>query len=128
MPCHGSHGNDDQGQSITLAKEISDQRDRNNAFNNIQTPQPKPAPSRAENLSAMTTMAQGLTNKPVTEAQLKGIAQQVSKDPEAQSALRSIDTALTPEHTVKYCPENGERFSADMTYCPDGKVKLEWVD
>jgi hypothetical protein len=42
--------------------------------------------------------------------------------------VRSINSALNPEHTVKYCPENGERFSADMTYCPDGKVKLEWVE
>jgi len=49
-------------------------------------------------------------------------------DPQAQSALRSIKTALSPEHTVKYCPEDGERFSADMIWCPDHKVKLEWVE
>ena len=73
-------------------------------------------------------MTQGLTNQPVTQAQLKNLAVQVQKDPEARSAVRSINTALSPQHTVKYCPENGERFSADMTYCPDGKVKLEWVE
>lgn len=93
-----------------------------------QTPPHKPAPSRAETISALTTMTQGLTNKPVTEAQLKNLAQQVAHDPDAQSAIRSINTALSPEHTVKYCPENGTRYSADMTYCPDGKVKLEWVE
>lgn len=73
-------------------------------------------------------MTQGLTNKPITEDQLKHLAQQVSKDPQAQSAIRSINTALSPVHTVKYCPEDGERFSADMDWCPDHKVKLEWVE
>jgi len=73
-------------------------------------------------------MTQGLTNKDVSREQLNKIAVQVAHDPQAQSALRSINTALSPVHTVKYCPENGERFSADMTWCPDQKVKLEWVD
>ena len=88
---------------------------------------PKPNPE-AESISAMTTMTQGLTNKPVTEENLKGLAVKVANDPQAQSALRSINTALSPQHTVKYCPENGERFSAEMIWCPDHKVKLEWVE
>jgi len=93
-----------------------------------QTAPQKPKPTQAETISSLTTMTQGLTNKPVTEAQLKNLAIQVSKDPQAQSAIRSINTALSPEHTVKYCPEDGTRYSANMTYCPDGKVKLEWVE
>ena len=97
-------------------------------FSGCQTAQPKPKSDRAETLSAMTTMAQGLTNQPVTQGQLKDLAVQVSKDPQARSALRSIDTALNPEHSVKYCPENGQRFSADLIWCPDHKVKLEWLD
>jgi Tfp pilus assembly protein PilF len=92
-----------------------------------QTP-PKAKSSQAETISALTTMTQGLTNQPMTEAQLKNLASQVAHDPQAQSALHSINTALSPQHTVKYCPENGERFSADMIYCPDHKVKLEWVE
>ena len=93
-----------------------------------QTAPPKPKPSRVDTISGLTTMTQGLTNKPITEAQLKNLSIQVAKDPQAQSALRSINTALSPVHTVKYCPEDGERFSADMIYCPDNKVKLEWVE
>ena len=93
-----------------------------------QTAPQKTKPSQAETVSALSTMTQGLTNQPVTQAQLKNLAVQVSKDPQAQSAIRSINTALSPQHTVKYCPENGERFSADMIYCPDNKVKLEWID
>jgi len=93
-----------------------------------QTAPHKPKTTEAETVSALTTMTQGLTNQPVTEAQLKNLGAQVAHDPQAQSAIRSINTALSPQHTVKYCPEDGERFSADMIWCPDHKVKLEWVE
>ena len=93
-----------------------------------QTTQRKPESTRAETISALTTMTQGLTNQPVTQAQLKNLTIQVASDPQAQSALRSINTALRAQHTVKYCPENGERLSADMIWCPDHKVKLESVE
>ncbi len=94
-----------------------------------QTASHNPRPTtRAETISALTTITQGLTNQPITEAQLKNLGARVAHDPQAQSALRSIDSALSPQHTVKYCPEDGERFSADMIWCPDHKVKLEWVE
>jgi hypothetical protein len=94
-----------------------------------QTAQPKPkGPSHAETISALTTMTEGLTNQPMTQAQLKNLSVQVAHDPDAQSAIRSINTALSPQHTVKYCPEDGERFSADLIWCPDHKVKLEWIE
>ena len=93
-----------------------------------QTAPRKPGPGRAETISALTTMTQGLTNQPITQAQLKNLTIQVAGDPQAQSALRSINTALSVQHTVKYCPEDGERFSADMIWCPDHKVKLESVE
>ena len=97
-------------------------------FCGCQTASHKPRATQAEAVSALTTMTQGLTNKPITEAQLKNLVFQVANDSQAQSALRSINTALSPLHTVKYCPENGDRFSADMIWCPDHKVKLEWVE
>jgi hypothetical protein len=84
--------------------------------------------ARADTISALTTMTRGLTNQPITQEQLKDLSLQVANDPQAQSAIRSINTALSPQHTVKYCPEDGERFSSDMIYCPDHKVKLEWVE
>ena len=97
-------------------------------FCGCQTAAPKPKETQAETVSALTTMTQGLTNQPVTQAQLKDLGVQVANDPNAQSAIRSINTALSAQHTVKYCPENGERFSPDMIWCPDHKVKLEWID
>jgi hypothetical protein len=97
-------------------------------FSGCQTAPHKTGPTRAETISALTTVTQGLTNKPVTETQLKNLVFQVANDPQAQSALRSINTALSPLHTVKYCPEDGERFSAQVIWCPDHKVKLEWIE
>ncbi len=57
--------------------------------------------------------------------------QQGPSPAETVSALTTMKqglTALSQQHTVKYCPEDGERFSADMIWCPDHKVKLEWVE
>ncbi len=97
-------------------------------FMGCQTAAYNPKPTQADTISALTTMTQGLTNKPITETQLKNLAVQVAHDPQAQSALHSINTALSPQHTVKYCPVDGERFSADMEYCPIHHVKLKWVE
>ncbi len=98
------------------------------SLSGCQTAPHQPVNAQADAISGMSTVTQGLTNKPVTEAQLKDLARQVAKDPQAKSALRSINTALSPQHTVKYCPESGERFSPDLIWCPDHKVKLEWVE
>ncbi len=118
-----------QGQSCPAKKGLAVLLLMTIGFIGCQTaPRPAGEPSRSETVSAITSVTQGLTNKTVTEEQLKDISLKVAKDPQAKSALKSIDTAFSPQHTVKYCPENGQRFSPDMDYCPDGKVKLEWVD
>ncbi len=82
----------------------------------------------ADDVSAMTSMTQGLTNQPITEENLKKLARQVGKDPQAQSALKSINTALSAQHTVKYCPVDGQRFSTDVLECPVHRVQLKWVE
>ena len=97
-------------------------------FMGCQTTAHKPRPTQTETISALTTMTQGLTNKTITETQLKNLEIQVAKDPQAQSALRSINTALSVQHTVKYCPVDGQRFSGDVDICPIHHVKLKWVE
>ncbi len=62
-----------------------------------QTAPHNPKPNRAEAISALTTMTQGLTG-------------------------------LSARHTVKYCPVDGQRFSADVDICPIHHVKLKWVE
>ncbi|MBF0511946.1 MAG: hypothetical protein HQL13_06425, partial [Candidatus Omnitrophica bacterium] len=89
---------------------------------------PRPQSSQADEVSALKAVTKGLTNKEMSDADLKNMAQKLQKDPEAQSAVRSINSAFKLEHTVKYCPETGERFSSDQEWCPDHKVKLEWVE
>jgi len=93
-----------------------------------RTAPPKPEPNGAQTISALKSVSQGLANQPVSEAQLKNLSVQAEHDPQTSSALRSINTALSPVHTVKYCPVDGERFSADMIYCPVHHVKLKWVE
>jgi hypothetical protein len=93
-----------------------------------QAAKPKPMETQTDTISGLKSMTEGLTDRSLSESQLKNLGKQVAHDPQAQSAIRSINTALSPVHTVKYCPENGERFSADQEWCPDHKVKLEWVE
>ena len=93
-----------------------------------QTPVPKPKPDRAETLAALTTMTRGLTNKNISEDDLKNLAHQVARDPQAQTAIKSINSAFSASHTVKYCPIDGQRFSGEMTDCPVHHVKLKWVE
>jgi len=82
----------------------------------------------AETVSAMTTVTQGLTNQPLSQAQLKALATQVAHDPQAQSALRSINTSFSTQQKIKYCPVDGQRFSPDMEECPIHHVKLKMVE
>ena len=80
-------------------------------------------------VSALGSVTEGLTNQYLTEEDLKKLAVQVQKDPEAQSALRSVNQALAVEQKgVKYCPIDGKRFSARLTRCPDHGVELNDVE
>jgi len=93
-----------------------------------QTAQPGPKSNNTDTISALTKVTQGLTNKPVTEADLKNLAQQAATDPQARSALQEINSALGAQHRVKYCPVDGQRFSAEVVDCPVHHVKLKWVE
>ena len=80
-------------------------------------------------LSAVGTVAQGITNQPMTGQDIKNLAAQVQKDPQAQSALKAVNTSFNIQDTgVKYCPKDGKRFSSRLEYCPEHKVKLKPVE
>ena len=92
-------------------------------------PKQKAGESREEVISAIGTMTQGLTNANISEADLKRLAVQVEKDPQAQSAVKAVNSAFSVEDTgVKYCPVDGKRFSSRLETCPDHKVKLLAVE
>lgn len=81
--------------------------------------------SPKEIVSAISSVTQGLTNQPLSEEDLRRLAVQVQKDPQAKSALQAVNTSFDVRDTgVKYCPIDGKRFNSRVEYCPDHKVKL----
>ena len=98
-----------------------------NAIVKTQEPLHKPESSQ-EVISALQTVTEGLTNKNLTQADLKNLAGQMQKDPQARSAVSQVNAAFgIQEIGVKYCPVDGQRFSAKLDICPVHKVKLEVV-
>jgi len=85
--------------------------------------------SNAQVVSALGAVTEGLTNQDVSQKELKNLAIQVQKDPQAKSAVQSINQALNAQQMgVKYCPIDGQRFDASIDICPIHKVKLKYVE
>jgi hypothetical protein len=75
---------------------------------------------------AVGQVAGALSGQDLTDEQKKKLVNDIRKDKEAQSALRSIAGAMDiKQAAVKYCPVDGKRFSPDHDICPVHKVKLE---
>jgi hypothetical protein len=88
---------------------------------------PKKQPeSTQEILEAVGSMTGALTGQTMTDDQARKTIAAIQKDKEGQSALRSIAGAMDVTKTgIKYCPVDGQRFSADLDECPEHKVKLK---
>jgi hypothetical protein len=85
--------------------------------------------SQQEAVSAIGTMTQGLTNQEIGPEDLKRLAVQVRKDPQAQSAVKAVNSAFDIQDAgIKYCPVDGKRFSSRLEICPVHKVKLLPLD
>ena len=92
-------------------------------------PDKKTMPSKESDkdvASAISNVADALAGQPLTDEQKRKLTKDIQKDKEAQSALRSIADAMDIKQvTIKYCPVDGQRFSADLQICPMHKVKLK---
>ncbi len=98
-----------------------------------QTTPPKTVPKKAESapevISALGTLTEGLTNQNISRKDLKNLAVQVQNNPQATSAVQSINQALSAQQRgVKYCPVDGQRFDASVDICPIHKVKLRFLE
>jgi hypothetical protein len=85
--------------------------------------------SSQEAQSAMGEVVGSVTGKKTSEGDLRKLGQQMRHDKEAQSAVDSITGAMTdPSHQIKYCPIDGERYSAQLKVCPKHGVPLKNLD
>jgi len=92
--------------------------------------QAKPiAETQGQQVSALQTVAEGLTNTSLTKTDLNNLAKQLKKDPEARAAVEKVNEAFSISQSgVKYCPVDGKRFNERVEICPEHEVKLEIVD
>lgn len=82
-----------------------------------------------ETVSALSTMTQGMTNQDLSREDLKRLAEQVRSNPEAQSAVKAVNSSFEVQDTgVKYCPVDGKRYSSRLEDCPEHNTKLIPVD
>jgi hypothetical protein len=99
-------------------------------FTGCQTAPKNLSESDREALEAVGSAAEALTGKQLSDEEKRQVLNDLQKDKEAQSAMKSISGALDVKQTgIKYCPVDGRRFSADVQECPEHKVMLkELVD
>lgn len=84
-----------------------------------------PANSK-ETLSAVGKVADALTGQSLTDDQKKKLTNDIQKDKQVQSALKSISDSMDLKKAeVKYCPVDGQRFSVNQTICPIHHVPLK---
>lgn len=82
-----------------------------------------------DSLEVLSSVAGAISGKNVTQDELKALGRQLRKDPEAQSAVKTITDSLNGgNRIIKYCPIEGERYAPNLTVCPVHKVKLELLE
>jgi len=85
--------------------------------------------SSAEVQAALESVVEAVAGKNVSEEEMKRLTRQLRTDKEAQSAVQSITNALSQEKRVfKYCPDDGKRYAAHLTTCPDSNTLLLEVE
>ena len=76
--------------------------------------------------SALQSVVGAVSGKTVSEKDLKNLSKEIRKDPETQKAIQAMaDTMGSAAPHIKYCPVDGQRFSAKFTVCPKHNVPLK---
>ena len=84
--------------------------------------------SRGDAVSAMSHVVGAVSGQEINAKDLRKLNARIAKDPQAKSAVRAITNSLSGDgQVVKYCPIDGERYSAKFEFCPVHKVRLKIV-
>ena len=89
----------------------------------------QPVETRAETVSAVKSVAEGISGHELSDEELNDLGRRIQKDPETQSAIQAITGAMGSEPpVVKYCPVCGKRYSSGFKECPIHHVPLKEVE
>lgn len=82
-----------------------------------------------DDIEKARALATGISQKSLSDEELRQVGKQIATDPEARSAVESITESLQGNsQSVKYCPKDGKRFASHLTECPEHHIPLEWVE
>ncbi len=81
-----------------------------------------------EQVEALQDVVTAVSGEEVTEQDLRNLAREARTDEGTRSAVEAVSGAMTGEVTVKYCPVDGKRYSAQMQECPVHHVPLKTVE
>lgn len=82
--------------------------------------------SREEVISAMEKVVGAVSGQEVSEKDLRELGKRAQTDPQTKSALEAVSGSVSGQAGgVKYCPVDGERYSAKFLECPVHHVPLK---
>lgn len=85
--------------------------------------------TQEEVISALESVTGAIASPGGEKIEAKKLIKELRKDPEAQSAMKSIAEGIAPQRRViRYCPTTGEHFGPNVEYCPGTKIPLVEVE
>ncbi|MBU0467732.1 MAG: hypothetical protein KKD07_01800 [Candidatus Omnitrophica bacterium] len=85
--------------------------------------------SSDEQESALLAVVGAVSDKVLSEKDLRKLLKDIKNDEEAQSAINVVaDSMSNKQLQVKYCPVTGKRYSSSISSCPEHNVELKWVE
>ncbi|HBG61502.1 MAG: hypothetical protein A2Y03_06040 [Omnitrophica WOR_2 bacterium GWF2_38_59] len=85
--------------------------------------------SRDDQESALLAVVGAVSDKELSEKDLRNLVKDIKNDEEARSAINVVaDSISNKQLRVKYCPVTGKRYAASLSICPVHNVELKWVE
>ena len=85
--------------------------------------------SRDDQESALLAVVGAVSDKELSEKDLRKLLKDIKNDEEAQSAINAVaDSIGNKQPRIKYCPVTGKRYSSSIITCPEHNVELKWVE
>jgi len=81
-----------------------------------------------EQVGALQDVVTAVSGEEVTERDLRNAVRKSRTDEDTRTAIEAVGGAMSGEVTVKYCPVDGKRYSAQMQECPVHHVPLKTVE
>jgi len=85
----------------------------------------KPVETQDEVTRALGAVGEAVSGQNISREDIKNLSRQVSQDEKASTAVKAVTGALSGQDmTVKYCPEDGKRYSTELEFCPGTEIRL----